>query len=205
MTIELNIDDVFDKMREDIVKISKRALPVVTRQALNRTIRDMNVEMKRRVRDKLNLKLSDINRKKMVIAKNASGTNIGRMDASLTMSGRSISLINFIRNPKPTRQGFIPVAKRKPVKIKVGSSVTVLKTAFIQRGKKNKNGEGNLHVFKRVGGRTYWKRQAAPSLAALSEREDINRPMRMLAQTNFEKNFKQRLDYELSKIGRNKR
>jgi hypothetical protein len=149
----INADKVLKGLLSDLIDLKKNKISVVTRQALNRTLRDTNVQAKRNVRDKLNLKLRIINKKKLVVPMLAKGK---RMEASLKFSGDSISLINFINNPSPMRQGYIPVKKRKPLSIKVGKSRTTLKTAFIQRGKKNRSGEGNLHVFKRIGVKTYW-------------------------------------------------
>ena len=205
MSIELSIDNVFDKFQDDIIRLSNKQLSVVTRQALNRTITPVRTEARKLVQKKLNLKLKDINRKEMLKLNRASGTSISKMTASVTFSATPISLINFLRDKKPQRQAYVPVKKRKPVKIKVGNKRTTLKTAFIQRGKKNKNGEGNVHVFKRIGGRTYWKKQSAPSLAALFDTQNMHATLAKKAEVEFEKQFKTRLDYELSKIGKSKR
>jgi len=196
MSIELSLEDIFLELSDDLDKISMDKVPVITRQALNRTLTATRSQFEKRVRSKLNLKLRTIRKKEFTRIFNARGTDISSMSATISMSYKPISLVTFIKDAKPIEQKGIPIKKRKKLSVRVGRKRVKLKKAFVQRGKNN-----NLHVFKRVGkSPTYWKKQSAPSIAAIFEKENMFQPLRRFAQARFNKNFKQRLNYELSKL-----
>ena len=206
MSIELSIDNVFDKFQEDVIKLSNKQLPLITRQALNRTVPAVRTEARRLIQNERNLKLKTINKLRAMKMKKAKGSSISKMNTSIEFSGESISLIHFLNNPSPQRQAYIPVKKRKRLRIKVGKKRVTFKNAvFIQRGKKNKNGEGNLHVYQRWGGRTTWTSRNTSSLASLVTSKNMERKLYGKAEEVFDKQFKTRLDYELSKMGKSKR
>ena len=83
MSIELSIDNVFDKFQEDVIKLSNKQLPLITRQALNRTVPAVRTEARRLIQNERNLKLKTINKLRAMKMKKAKGSSISKMNTSI--------------------------------------------------------------------------------------------------------------------------
>ena len=196
MSLELSIENIFPDMEKLINEIGRSKMPVVTRQALNRTIAKANTYSSRVVTNRFNIKKKTLKGEKLLSVYKASGRDYSSMVATIYFSRKPLSLIRFIsdKNKKETDQKGIKIKKRKALRVKVGRKTSVRNKAFIRKGK-----NGNLHVFSR-GSDNKLIKQSAPSLASMfkDSRQDLK--FKKFVGKAFQKEFITRVNYELSKI-----
>lgn len=203
MAINVNLSVDLDQITGFLDDFKKKALVNATRMSMNRTVASLRTFANKKAREFRKVKAGDLNRKYFSL-KRASGGDLGRMEASLTISGRPMSLIDFVVGSKtPRDQAGIPVAARKRIKVEVkpGRKVT-LQSAYIGRAK-----GGAYHVFRRLGSsakgaRSYTPsyKQSVPSLAVLFAKQEVRDEMESFARAKLGAEFEQAFTFEVQKI-----
>lgn len=195
ITITHNINSVIGFLDD----FKTKALVNAARMSMNKTVSAMRTQANRMAREVRKLKASELNQDYFKVQK-AFGSDLSRMEASLEVSGRPMSLIRFVSGSQsPSPQLGIPVKQRQPVRVEVspGRKVT-LRTAFIAQGK-----SGNFHVFKRKGAlRMPIAKQSAPSLAHTFEKEPFRTQLEKFGQQRLGTEFETAFNFQIEKIQR---
>lgn len=195
MKIEISndIDDVVEFLDE----LKLRALVNAARKSMNRSVMALRTQANRVVREERKLKMGEINKDYFKVTK-AKGSDLGSMSASLSVSGKSVSLIRFLVGNKSVQSTKgIPVKQRTPVRVEVrpGRKVT-LKGAFLAAGK-----SGNVHIFRRrTAARHPIVKQSTPALSVLLARDQHRLKLESFAKEHFSKEFKTTFSYEVQRL-----
>lgn len=179
--------------------VQSKALPKANRNALNRSLTTLRNEINNRVRLNYKLKKSDLNKKYLFNLK-ARGNMVSQQVATLNVSGKAISLINFVPKAKrkPVNQRGIPVKRRRPLRIEIRPGDKRKTKLFVQKGK-----GGNLHVFRRNEDAKKPKglmKQSAPSLPELFDKvKSIRLQSSKEALKTYRKEFDRQFDFFVKK------
>lgn len=178
MSLQVSIDDrQIRKLNLELKKFSGKALQTAQQQAINRTASGLQTFINRKIREERKLKAGEIKKQFMKIDK----ARKGRLIATVTISGRVIPLIRFIKGSKsPRKQKGIAVRRRKELKAEIDKGhTTKMGSAFIAKDHKGKN-----QVFRRHANALRKRRnsqkgpigiQMTPSLAVLISRQETKK------------------------------
>jgi len=176
--------------------------PDIANRAIRKTINDLMTRSsnaaKRRVRERYNIKVKQLNR--YIKVRKASGHNL---EARISVMSRDMSLFNFIS--KSSISSSITVKKRRgrqPVKIKVlkQGGTHALRHAFVMIGK-----SGNIGIFERVvgvkssTGKDKIRRLNTTGPAKMFDKVGVPE-MQKYVDENMGRIFKQNFDYYLGKV-----
>ena len=181
--ISSNLDEINDLLNDKTFKHAVRA----ARSGIRSGIRGVRKEAIKRLREKRAFKLKLLN-KRIKFTGRVSGNTLDTLQGSITFSGKSIGLRHFVVGkvePKP--QAGVPVAKRRPVRVRVRKGRTVkIRKGFIARGRNNIN-----HVFvRRTNKSTPLVRRGTQSLSHLINRPRTLTQLRNLGAQSFAKEFR---------------
>lgn len=180
-----NVSVFLDEMRQ-------RALINAARMSMNRAIVGVAGRANTMIREQRKLKASVV-RQNFKVSR-AKGNNLATMQASLSISGKPMSMIHFVLGKQaPRNQKGIKVAKRKRLQFEVRpGKVFTIKSAFIARGKNS-----NYHVFQKHKG--IWYKEARGGLSAIASREEFKNALQAYGKERLGVEFKQALDFEMAK------
>lgn len=177
------MDDLSDK---DVVNAA--------RAALNNAIRRGRVKGTKLIKNRVNLKATEI--KKRIKVERSTGGILKKLNAALVFSGDPISMRNFVVGKKSTiDQKGIAVKKRRVLKARVkhGQKI-ILAGAFLQRG-----ASGNKQVFRhRAKGRRL-RKISTKSLAKIILEEKINVSLKRIVTVRMEREFRRQIQWRWEK------
>ncbi len=193
MRIEVDLD----RVKVFLTDIRFKALTNATRSAMNRSANVLRTRTNLEIRKHLKLKAGVINKKHLLVKK-ARGSRLESMESSLSISGKRLSLIDFVvGNKSPRPQKGIAVKRRKllRVEVKPGRRST-LKKAFIAKGRGGKN-----QVFRRRTSKNNpIVKQSITAISTIIERRNLRTQLEVFGRKTFEKEFDRAFSFQLNKI-----
>lgn len=162
--IELSLEKDIKNLDEFFSDVKFKAITLATRQALNRTARDVKVSAVKELRKRQKLKLKEVNQR--VKQQKARGSNIATLESSIEFSGIPLPLILFIVGRKEPIKHTRPNRSRKSRKFELRKGNKKSKPGlFVEKAKR---GRLRYQVFRRRGPNDKSKgfvKQSAPSIA----------------------------------------
>jgi len=174
----------------------KKAMLKAAKTSIRRTLPTLRKESNQKVRDRMRVRQSRLNRRHFVLEKNLKGRKIEALSGRLKIRDRQIGLIEFVRGQKlPRKQKGVKVSRRRQLRIEVRpGNVIQGRSRFIQKGK-----GGKYHVFRRQSGKaTPLKRQSVPSPHILFMKRSFRMPIEQATGRKFEKEFVSNFRFFLS-------
>lgn len=190
--MQISFKSEIKQLTEDLKKIKKEAIPIATRQALNRTVKGVNTDSVRSLSKQTSIKQKDIRPALKITQANKNSLKAG-LDAK---EGKAKNLINFVSpgkrkpgafNQSKTLKSGKRRFKHKGVKAKAWGESKVYEGTFIGRGRTH----GKPLVFARTSDkRRPLKSILGPSIRRIFDKRPHQRLMEKSARERFEKNMR---------------
>lgn len=195
--MEIKIKNDISKLSELLDEFQVRSLAKATRMAMNRSVISLRSQANKIAREERKLKASTINNKYFEVEQ-ARGNDLSTMSASLKVSSKPMSMIEFLSGPQERfSQKGLKVSERRKVRVEVKPGRKVeLAGAFVAMGK-----GGNFHVFRRKGKTRHpIAKQSAPSMAVVLQRKIHRDALEGFAKEKFFAEFQHAMEFESQKL-----
>ena len=197
MGININFIDAFDELDVWVKDVKTTVIRQATRRALTRASRTTLKEVVKAIKLERNMKPSEIKRKGTKLFKDLSGKDPFKYSATVRVSARSISMINFVRGSKtPKSSKGKKVKRRRKVRLQVKPGITrTERHAFIVRMP-----NGKAHVMKRSDSKSFpIKRQSVPGVAKLFSEEPLKTNIQNRVGKQLQKEFVSNLRFYIKR------